>query len=124
MANAVQRQRGVLVRVRHPRDAQGGRRVGSFNVSSSMPGGESTSAGTTLPKGADPDISKAAAIHTPGNIGHSVHPAIARRPHHWGYSTDPQRREWSITRTPLGRLGTADDIAYACSIWRLTSRRM
>jgi len=25
---------------------------------------------------------------------------------------DAQRREWSIARTPLGRLGTADDIAY------------
>jgi NAD(P)-dependent dehydrogenase (short-subunit alcohol dehydrogenase family) len=29
-----------------------------------------------------------------------------------GYTADAQRREWSIARTPLGRLGTADDIAY------------
>ena len=29
-----------------------------------------------------------------------------------GYTTDAQRREWSIARTPLGRLGTADDVAY------------
>ena len=28
-----------------------------------------------------------------------------------GYTTDAQRHEWSA-RTPLGRLGTADDIAY------------
>jgi NAD(P)-dependent dehydrogenase (short-subunit alcohol dehydrogenase family) len=42
-----------------------------------------------------------------------VHPGYCETPLTiGGYTTDAQRRERSIARTPLGRLGTADDIAY------------
>jgi NAD(P)-dependent dehydrogenase (short-subunit alcohol dehydrogenase family) len=42
-----------------------------------------------------------------------VHPGYCETPLTiGGYTADSQRREWSIARTPLGRLGTADDIAY------------
>jgi NAD(P)-dependent dehydrogenase (short-subunit alcohol dehydrogenase family) len=29
-----------------------------------------------------------------------------------GYTADASRREWSIAKTPLRRLGTADEVAY------------
>jgi NAD(P)-dependent dehydrogenase (short-subunit alcohol dehydrogenase family) len=29
-----------------------------------------------------------------------------------GFTSDAQRRAWALAHTPLGRLGTADDIAY------------
>jgi NAD(P)-dependent dehydrogenase (short-subunit alcohol dehydrogenase family) len=29
-----------------------------------------------------------------------------------GYTSDAERQAWSLARIPLGRLGTADDLAY------------
>jgi len=77
--------------------------------------GSATSAAYHAAKGAIRIFTKAAAIqYAQENIRvNSVHPGYCETPLTiGGYSTDPQRREWSITRTPLGRLGTADDIAY------------
>jgi cyclopentanol dehydrogenase len=77
--------------------------------------GSATSAAYHAAKGAIRIFTKAAAIqYAQENIRvNSVHPGYCETPLTiGGYSTDPQRREWSIARTPLGRLGTADDIAY------------
>jgi cyclopentanol dehydrogenase len=74
-----------------------------------------TSAAYHAAKGAIRIFTKAAAIqYARENIRvNSVHPGYCETPLTiGGYSTDPQRWEWSIARTPLGRLGTADDIAY------------
>ena len=66
-------------------------------------------------KGAIRIFTKAAAIqYAKEHIRvNSVHPGYCETPLTiGGYDSDPQRREWSLAKTPLGRLGTADDIAY------------
>ena len=66
-------------------------------------------------KGAIRIFTKAAAIqYAKEHIRvNSVHPGYCETPLTiGGYDSDPQRREWSLAQTPLGRLGTADDIAY------------
>ena len=42
----------------------------------------------------------------------SVHPGYADTPLTEQYFSDPERRKWLIGRTPIGRLGRADNIAY------------
>lgn len=66
-------------------------------------------------KGAIRIFTKAAAIQYAGeNIRiNSVHPGYCVTPLTiGGYAADAERQAWSLARTPLGRLGTADDIAY------------
>lgn len=66
-------------------------------------------------KGAVRIFTKAAAIqYAKENIRvNSIHPGYCETPLTiGGYSTDAQRRAWSLAQTPLGRLGTASDIAY------------
>jgi NAD(P)-dependent dehydrogenase (short-subunit alcohol dehydrogenase family) len=77
--------------------------------------GSPTSAAYHAAKGAIRIFTKAAAIqYARDNIRiNSVHPGYCLTPLTiGGYDTDAERRAWSIARTPLGRLGTADDIAY------------
>lgn len=64
-------------------------------------------------KGASRSFTKAAAIQYAGeNIRvNSVHPGYADTPLTEQYFSDPERRKWLIGRTPIGRLGKADDIA-------------
>ena len=64
-------------------------------------------------KGASRIFTKAAAIQYAGeNIRvNSVHPGYADTPLTEQYFSDPERRQWLIGRTPIGRLGKADDIA-------------
>lgn len=66
-------------------------------------------------KGASRLFTKSAAIqYAKENIRvNSVHPGYALTPLTAdGYKDDGQRREWVLARTPLGRLGNADDIAF------------
>ena len=77
--------------------------------------GSPTSAAYHAAKGAIRIFTKAAAIqYARDNIRiNSVHPGYCLTPlTRCGYDTDAERRAWSVARTPLGRLGTADDIAY------------
>lgn len=77
--------------------------------------GSPTSAAYHAAKGAIRIFTKAAAIqYARDNIRvNSVHPGYCLTPlTRGGYDTDAERRAWSVARTPLGRLGTADDIAY------------
>ncbi len=66
-------------------------------------------------KGAIRLFTKAAAVqYAPENIRvNSVHPGYCLTPlTSDGYNTDATRRDWSLERIPIGRLGNADDIAY------------
>ena len=66
-------------------------------------------------KGASRLFTKSAAIqYAKENIRvNSVHPGYALTPlTAGGYQDEGQRREWVLARTPLGRLGNADDIAF------------
>jgi NAD(P)-dependent dehydrogenase (short-subunit alcohol dehydrogenase family) len=77
--------------------------------------GSPTSAAYHAAKGAIRIFTKAAAIqYARDNIRiNSVHPGYCLTPlTRGGYDTNAERRAWSVARTPLGRLGTADDIAY------------
>jgi NAD(P)-dependent dehydrogenase (short-subunit alcohol dehydrogenase family) len=77
--------------------------------------GSPTSAAYHAAKGAIRIFTKAAAVqYARDNIRiNSVHPGYCLTPlTRGGYDTDAERRAWSVARTPLGRLGTADDIAY------------
>ena len=77
--------------------------------------GSPTSAAYHAAKGAIRVFTKAAAIqYAQDHIRvNSIHPGYCLTPlTSGGFGSDPQRQEWSIARTPLGRLGSADDIAY------------
>ena len=65
-------------------------------------------------KGAIRIFTKAAAIqHAQDKIRvNSVHPGYAETPMTRESFADPERRDWMLSRTPLGRPGTAYDIAY------------
>ena len=66
-------------------------------------------------KGASRLFTKSAAVQYAGeNIRvNSVHPGYCWTPlTDPGYSHEEGRRDWSLERIPLGRLGNADDIAH------------
>ena len=65
-------------------------------------------------KGAIRLFTKAAAIqYAKENIRvNSVHPGYARTPLTSRGYADPERYQWVLDRTPMGRVGVADDIAY------------
>ena len=65
-------------------------------------------------KGASRLFTKSAAIqYAKENIRvNSVHPGYADTPLTYEYFSDPERRGWLLDRTPIGRLGKAEDIAY------------
>jgi NAD(P)-dependent dehydrogenase (short-subunit alcohol dehydrogenase family) len=77
--------------------------------------GSPTSAAYHAAKGAIRLFTKAAAVqYAKDKIRvNSIHPGYCLTPlTSDGYATDPERRAWSLARIPLGRLGTAEDIAY------------
>ena len=77
--------------------------------------GSPTSAAYHAAKGAIRIFTKAAAIqYARDKIRvNSIHPGYCLTPlTSGGFTADPQRQEWSLARIPLGRLGTAEDIAY------------
>ena len=65
-------------------------------------------------KGAVRLFTKSAAIqYAKENIRvNSVHPGYARTPLTARGYADPERYQWVLDRTPIGRVGVADDIAY------------
>lgn len=66
-------------------------------------------------KGAMRTFTKAAAIqYAKDNIRvNSVHPGyVLTALTSEGYSSDPERREWTLARIPMGRIGNTDDISY------------
>ena len=77
--------------------------------------GHPTRTSYTAAKGAVRLLSKAAAIQYAGeNIRvNSVHPGTVLTPRTRQGMSDPETRSSEISKTPLGRLGTAEEIAYA-----------
>jgi len=75
--------------------------------------GSPTSTAYHAAKGASRLFTKAAAIQYAGeNIRvNSVHPGYADTPMTKQSFADPEQLQWLIGRTPMGRLGTAEDIA-------------
>ena len=76
--------------------------------------GSPTSPSYSAGKGAIRILTKSAAIqYARENIRvNSVHPGYCTTPLLLGQGfTDPGRKEWVLERTPMGRLGTADDVA-------------
>ena len=77
--------------------------------------GSPTSAAYHAAKGAIRIFTKAAAIqYARDKIRvNSIHPGYCLTPlTSDGFTSDSERRAWVLDRIPLGRLGTADDIAY------------
>jgi NAD(P)-dependent dehydrogenase (short-subunit alcohol dehydrogenase family) len=77
--------------------------------------GSPTSTAYHAAKGASRLFTKSAAIqYAQENIRvNSVHPGYCWTPlTDPGYSGEEGRREWSLDRIPMGRLGNADDIAH------------
>lgn len=85
-----------------------------------------TSAAYAASKGGVRLFTKATAVqHARDNIRcNSVHPGPIDTPMLRGPQTDPTRLARLIERVPLGRLGTAEEIAYGCCTWRPMSRPM
>ena len=108
--------KGVFLGTKHaipPMRKTGG---GSIINVSSMYGivGSPTVTAYHAAKGASRIFTKAAAMqYAKENIRvNSVHPGYADTPLTEQYFSDPERRQWLIGRTPIGRLGKAEDIAY------------
>ena len=76
--------------------------------------GSPTSTAYHAAKGAIRLFTKSAAIqYAKENIRvNSVHPGYADTPLTNRGSQDPERRHWMLSRTPIGRIGVANDIAY------------
>jgi NAD(P)-dependent dehydrogenase (short-subunit alcohol dehydrogenase family) len=109
--------KGVFLGTKHAipvmRQAGGGSIINVSSIYGLV--GSPTSTAYHAAKGAIRLFTKAAAIQYAGEKirVNSVHPGYCLTPlTSGGYTTDPERQAWSLARIPLGRLGTADDIAY------------
>ena len=107
--------KGVFLGTKHAIPEMRNAGGGSIINISSMYGiiGSPTVTAYHAAKGASRLFTKAAAIQYAGeNIRvNSVHPGYADTPLTEQYFADPERRQWLIGRTAIGRLGTAEDIA-------------
>ena len=109
--------KGVFLGTKHAipemRKAGGGSIVNISSIYGLV--GSPTSTAYHAAKGAIRLFTKSAAVqYAKDNIRvNSVHPGYAHTPlTDGGYENDPGRRQWSLDRIPLGRLGNAYDIAY------------
>ena len=109
--------KGVFLGVKHAipemRKAGGGSIINISSIYGLV--GSPTSTAYHAAKGAIRIFTKSAAVqYAPENIRiNSVHPGYCWTPlTDPGYSHEPGRRQWSLDRIPLGRLGNADDIAH------------
>ena len=109
--------KGVFLGVKHAippmRQAGGGSIINVSSIYGLV--GSPTSTAYHAAKGAIRIFTKSAAVqYAAENIRvNSVHPGYCWTPlTDPGYSHEQGRREWSLERIPLGRLGNADDIAH------------
>ena len=109
--------KGVFLGTKHAipvmRQAGGGSIINVSSIYGLV--GSPTSTAYHAAKGAIRLFTKAAAIQYAGEKirVNSVHPGYCLTPlTSGGYTADQERQAWSLARIPLGRLGTADDIAY------------
>ena len=104
---------GVKYAIPEMRKAGGGSIINVSSIYGLV--GSPTSTAYHAAKGAIRIFSKSAAVqYAAENIRvNSVHPGYCWTPlTDPGYSHEEGRREWSMDRIPLGRLGNADDIAH------------
>ena len=107
--------KGVFLGMKHSIPEMRKRGGGSIINISSIYGivGSPTVTAYHAAKGASRLLTKSAAIqYAKENIRvNSVHPGYAETPLTTAYFAQPEIRSWLLGRTPLGRLGKADDIA-------------
>ena len=108
---------GVFLGTKHAigpmRRAGGGSIINISSLAGLLGGG--TSAAYHASKGAVRLFTKSAAIQY-GQYGirvNSVHPGVIETPMNQEFLNDPANRRNSVSKTPLGRIGTPEDVAYA-----------
>ena len=110
---------GVFLGMKHVIPVMAGKGGGSIVNLSSISGNTGQSNihhGYNASKGAVRTITKSAAVrHAPENIRvNSVHPGLMPPMRTSGATADPVVRAKMLKRVPLGRNGTAEDVAKAC----------
>jgi NAD(P)-dependent dehydrogenase (short-subunit alcohol dehydrogenase family) len=95
------------------RQAGGGSIINISSVAGLL-GSNTTGASYTATKGAVRLFTKVTAVqHASDGIRcNSVHPGLIETPMTADRLADPDRREQQRERIPLGRIGTAEDVAY------------
>ena len=108
---------GVFLGTKHAigpmRRAGGGSIINISSLAGLLGGG--TSAAYHASKGAVRLFTKSAAIQY-GQYGirvNSVHPGVIETPMNQDFLNDPASRRNRVSKTPLGRIGTPEDVAYA-----------
>ena len=109
--------KGVFLGTKHAIPAlrrAGGGSIVNISSTAGLVGSSFTGAGYSATKGAVRLFTKATAVqHGKDKIRcNSVHPGIIETPMTEGALADPARREDFLQRTPLGRIGTSEDVAY------------
>ena len=108
--------KGVFLGTKHAipamRDAGGGSIVNISSVAG-LVGSQATSS-YNASKGAVRLLTKSTAIQyaSDGIRANSVHPGTIETPMTEGFLTDPSMRQDRMDRTPIGRLGKPEDVAY------------
>jgi NAD(P)-dependent dehydrogenase (short-subunit alcohol dehydrogenase family) len=95
------------------RQAGGGSIINISSVAGLL-GSNTTGASYTATKGAVRLFTKVTAVQHAGDgiRCNSVHPGLIETPMTADRLADPDRREQQRERIPLGRIGTAEDVAY------------
>ena len=109
--------KGVFLGTKHAIPAMrssGGGSIINISSTAGLVGSSTTGASYTATKGAVRLLTKATAIQyaKEGIRCNSVHPGLLETPMTEGMLADPETRDMRTKRIPLGRIGTAEDIAY------------
>ena len=94
--------------------SSGGGSIINISSTAGLVGSSTTGASYTATKGAVRLLTKSTAIQyaKEGIRCNSVHPGLLETPMTEGILADPETRDMRTRRIPLGRIGTAKDIAY------------
>ena len=109
--------KGVFLGTKHVIPAMrrsGGGSIINISSTAGLVGSSTTGASYAATKGAVRLLTKSTAIQyaKEGIRCNSVHPGLLETPMTEGILADPETRDMRIRRIPLGRIGTAEDIAY------------
>ena len=109
--------KGVFLGTKHAIPAMrssGGGSIINISSTAGLVGSSTTGASYTATKGAVRLLTKSTAIQyaKEGIRCNSVHPGLLETPMTEGILADPETRDMRTRRIPLGRIGTAEDIAY------------
>ena len=109
--------KGVFLGTKHAIPAMrrnGGGSIVNISSTAGLVGSATTGASYSATKGAVRLLTKSTAIQyaKEGIRCNSVHPGLLETPMTEGILADPETRDMRTRRIPLGRIGTAEDIAY------------